>query len=98
MLWNISISANGISAVVRHDGVAVVLQIMTTHQSSDEIQQNSLGVLRNISDSRDGQAGILDTSAVTPTVTPTVTSTVTANAIPPVTPKPLHPPIRLLLR
>ena len=59
MLWNISISANGISAVVRHDGVAVVLQIMTTHQSSDEIQQNSLGVLRNISDSRDGQAPLL---------------------------------------
>ncbi|KAL3923182.1 MAG: hypothetical protein SGPRY_004304 [Prymnesium sp.] len=45
MLWNLSISANGISSVM-----------MTTHLNSDEIQQNSLGILRNLSDSTEGQA------------------------------------------
>lgn len=30
--------------------------MMTTHLNSDEIQQNSLGILRNLSDSTEGQA------------------------------------------
>ena len=59
MLWNLTISAQGISTLVRHDGVAVVLHVMSSYRRAEEVQQNALGVLRNISDASEGQQGIL---------------------------------------
>ena len=40
MLWNLTISAAGISSVVAHQGVVVVLGIMQSHAASEEVQQN----------------------------------------------------------
>ena len=39
MLWNLTISAAGISSVVAHQGVVVVLGIMQSHAASEEVQQ-----------------------------------------------------------
>ena len=59
MLWNLTISASGISVLVQSAGVATVLEVMRSHSSAEEVQQNALGVLRNISDAPEGQAGIV---------------------------------------
>ena len=59
MLWNLTISAAGISVLVQHSGVSVVLEVMRMHAHAEEVQQNALGVLRNISDAPEGQSGIL---------------------------------------
>jgi hypothetical protein len=59
MLWNLTISAAGISALVQFTGVATVLDVMRSHSTAAEVQQNALGVLRNISDAPEGQTGIL---------------------------------------
>ena len=64
MLWNLTISASGISSVVRHAGVAVVLHVLSTHDAVVEVVQNALGVLRNLSDVSEGQDGILRSSGI----------------------------------
>ena len=64
MLWNLTISAQGISALVVHAGVPVVLEVMRSHGEAEEVVQNALGVLRNISDDVDGQAALLRTGGL----------------------------------
>ena len=47
---------------VRHAGVGAVLQVLGSHAVAKEVVQNALGVLRNLSDVGEGQAGILRSS------------------------------------
>ena len=77
MLWNLAISAAGIAALVRHDGIALVLDVLRAHLSKPksrveddtgagnfELTNNALGVLRNIADSDVGGLGILRSAGV----------------------------------
>ena len=64
MLWNLTISSHGIGALVRHQGVTVVLEVMRAYSLGEEVQQNALGVLRNISDAPEGQAVIMRASGL----------------------------------